>query len=149
MNQRAGGDREGGKANVRPGKERTGNPETRKCPRTRWKPWRGASCLSGHKYNLEQCDWSEAIKYGRNLRNPDGTPNCAATVEDGSHCDTNGPVTPHSQTSSAQSTHLGRSPRSCRGVSVSVYFERVIRRVLGDMLPKLNREIRNGGVSPC
>lgn len=35
------------------------------------------------------CDSGNSRKYGRPFRNPDGTPNCAATVEDGSWCDSN------------------------------------------------------------
>ena len=35
------------------------------------------------------CDSEIYIKYGRPIRNPDGSMNCAATVEDGSHCGSN------------------------------------------------------------
>ena len=44
----------------------------------------GNNCLDGHQ--KKTCDWNTAIAYGRPLRNPDGSMNCSATVEDGSHC---------------------------------------------------------------
>jgi hypothetical protein len=35
------------------------------------------------------CDAGTALKNGRSLYRPDGSVNCAATVEDGSHCGSN------------------------------------------------------------
>ena len=36
-----------------------------------------------------KCEIGTALKYGRPIHRPDGTMNCAATVEDGSHCGSN------------------------------------------------------------
>ena len=47
----------------------------------------GGLCWSGHMY--QDCHWEEAQKYGRPIHRPDGSINCANTVQDGSHCDTN------------------------------------------------------------
>ena len=44
----------------------------------------GGVCVGGHQLN--ECNWDDAIKYGRPIRKPDGSMNCAATVEDGSWC---------------------------------------------------------------
>ena len=37
----------------------------------------------------DSCFDEESVKYGRPIRKPDGSINCAATVEDGSHCGSN------------------------------------------------------------
>ena len=47
----------------------------------------GGYCPNLHEH--KQCNYGDAIKYGRPIRKWNGTTNCAATVEDGSHCDTN------------------------------------------------------------
>ena len=45
------------------------------------------TCLFGHAD--KECDDPNMTKYGRQIHKPDGTVNCANTVEDGSHCDVN------------------------------------------------------------
>ena len=47
----------------------------------------GGPCLADHR--ASECPSWEGITYGRPLNRPDGSMNCAATVEDGSHCETN------------------------------------------------------------
>ena len=43
-------------------------------------------CYAGQH---QSCDNKTSQKYGRPLRNPDGSMNCSATVEDGSWCGSN------------------------------------------------------------
>ncbi|MBR5110682.1 MAG: hypothetical protein IK099_10840 [Clostridia bacterium] len=47
---------------------------------------RRGNCIIGAYIN---CDGDIVQKYARPLYRPDGTVNCAATVEDGSHCERN------------------------------------------------------------
>ena len=51
------------------------------------KPRTESVCWSNHDETICSSDTSK--KYGRPLRNPDGSTNCAATVEDGSWCGSN------------------------------------------------------------
>jgi hypothetical protein len=42
-----------------------------------------------HEHQKKSCNWEEAIKYGRLINRPDGSANCAATVEENSWCKSN------------------------------------------------------------
>ena len=47
----------------------------------------GLWCIMGHSY--AECDNRGAKAHGRPIRRPDGSIDCANTVEDGSSCETN------------------------------------------------------------